>query len=343
MNTAAGQRRVVVAIVGAALCALAGGSVWYTMPSDGVAVRMHGSVEPVHSQPVFVPRLSGTGVNSVVITSLAKPGTYVKKGDLLVEFDSQAQIKAAGDREAEYRGFVEQINKMRADQLAARAHDEMAVKQSANAVASAEIDVSTNEVRPRIDAERNQLVLEEARAQLSQMTKTSELRRKAEAAALRILEIQRDRAKNAWVHAQENARKMRIVSPLDGLVVLKTTWKNGSFGEVQEGEDARPGTPIMEVVDPSAMRVRARVNQADIDRVKVGQAVRITLDSFPERTFSGRLQQLSPIASTSAMSTRVRTFLAIFSVDGSDPHLLPDLAAAIDLVADAPVQAKGER
>src|SRR5262249_28746786 len=141
----------------------------------------------------------------------------------------------------------------------------------------------------------------------------------------------RDRARNAWTHAEENARKMRIVSPLDGLVVLKTTWKMGTFGEVQEGEDARPGTPIMDVVDPSAMRVRARINQADIDRVKVGQAVSITLDSYPDKKFLGRLQQLSPIASTSGMSSRVRTFLAIFSIDGADPHLLPDLAAAVDL------------
>jgi multidrug resistance efflux pump len=299
-------------------------------PASG-AVRLHGSVEPERSQPVFVPRLSGTGLNSVVITYLAKAGTHVKKGDRLVEFDSQAQIKTAGDREAEYRGFVEQINKTRADQAAARAHDEMAIKQAENAVKSAQIDVSTNDVRPRIDAEKNDLVLEEAKAQLVQLRKTSELRRRAETAALKILEIQRDRAQNAWRHAQENARKMRIVSPLDGLVVLKTTWKNGSFGEVQEGEDARPGTPIMDVVDPSAMRVRARINQADIDRVKVGQAVRITLDSYPERSFRGQLRQLSPIASTSAMSTRVRTFLALFSIEGEDPHLLPDLAAAVDL------------
>ena len=128
-----------------------------------------------------------------------------------------------------------------------------------------------------------------------------------------------------------NSKPRYVVSPLEGLVVLKTTWKNGSFGEVQEGEDARPGTPIMDVVDPSAMRIRARINQADIDRVKVGQTVRITLDSYPERSFRGQLQQLSPIASTSAMSSRVRTFLALFSVEGSDPHLLPDLAAAVDL------------
>jgi HlyD family secretion protein len=300
-------------------------------PQSASALRIHGSVEPTRSLPVFVPRLSGTGLNSVVITHLAKPGTRVTKGDLLVEFDSQAQVKTAHDREAEYRGLIEQITKTRADQAGARAHDDMAIKQAENAVKSAEIDVSTNEVRPRIDAEKNLLALEEAKAQLTQLRKTSELRRRSETAALRILEIQRDRAQNAWRHAQENTRKMRITSPLDGLVVLKTTWKNGSFGEVQEGEDARPGTPIMEVVDPSAMRVRARINQADIDRVKVGQAVRITLDSYPERSFRGQLQQLSPIASTSSMSSRVRTFLALFSIDGSDPHLLPDLAAAVDL------------
>ena len=295
------------------------------------ALRLNGVIEPVRSHPVFVPRLSGTGLNSVVITKLVKPGTRVRKGDLLVEFDRQAQIKAAHDREAEYRGFVEQINKTRADQSASRAHDEMAIKQAENAVKSAEIDVSTAEVRPKIDAEKNQLILEESRARLAQLKKTSELRRRAEVAALRILEIQRDRAQNAWRQAQRNAEKMRIVSPLEGLVVLKTTWKGSAFGEVQEGEDTRPGTPILEVVDPSAMRVRARVNQTDVDRLKVGQTARIRLDSYPDGEFRGRLEQLSPIAATSALSQRVRTFLAMFSIEGSDPHLLPDLAAAIDL------------
>ena len=300
------------------------------------ALRLHGTVEPIRSYPVFVPRLSGSNANSLVITHLAKPGTHVKKGDLLVEFDSQAQIKTAHDREAEYRDFVEQINKLRADQLSARAHDEAALNQADNAVKSAEVDVSTNDVRAQIDAEKNQLMLEEMRAHLVALRRTSDLRRHAEAADLRLLEIQRDRAKNAWLHAQQNATKMRIVSPLDGLVALKTTWKNGSFGEVQEGEDTRPGVPIMEVVDPTAMRVRAKINQADIERMRVGQTATITLDSYPSREFHAKLDQLSPIATTSALSAKVRTFLAIFSVAEPDPHLLPDLAAAIDVELSQP-------
>jgi multidrug resistance efflux pump len=320
---------VVTAFVGAAATAVA-------FANGGGMLRLHGSVEPIRSYPVFVPRLSGSNVNSVVITHLAKPGTHVSKGDLLVEFDSQAQTKTAHDREAEYRDFVEQINKKRADQLAARAHDEAALRQAENAVTGAEIDVATNEVRPRIDAEKNQLMLEEMRAHLTALRRTSDLRRKAEAADLRLLEIERDRARNAWAHAEQNATRMRIVSPLDGLVVLKTTWKNGSFGEVQEGEDTRPGVPIMDVVDSTAMRIRARINQADIERLQVGQTATITLDSYPSREFHGKLAQLSPIGTTSALSAKVRTFLAIFSIAEPDPHLLPDLAAAIDVDLSKP-------
>jgi HlyD family secretion protein len=127
------------------------------------------------------------------------------------------------------------------------------------------------------------------------------------------------------------------------MVVLKSTGKNGSMGEVQEGQDVRSGLPILDVVDPSDMRVRARINQADVDRVHVGQSARITLDSYPARTFRGRLDQLSHVGATSSMSNRVRTFLAVFSLEGTDPHLMPDLGAAIDLsMTDTPSRAAPE-
>ena len=242
-----------------------------------------------------------------------------------------AQVKIAHDREAEYRDFVEQINKKRADQATTRAKDETALVEAANAVRTAELDLLDKELVAPIVAERNALTLEEARAKLTQLRSTFDLKRKSEAADLKTTEIQRDRAFNAWKHAERNADKMRITSPIDGLVVLKTIWKNGSFGEMQEGEEVRPGQPILEVVDSTAMRVRARVSQADVDRVRVGQPARITLDSYPTRQFTGRLDQLSPVGATSGLSSRVRTFLAVFGIEGTDPHLLPDLSAAIDV------------
>jgi HlyD family secretion protein len=298
---------------------------------NGTALRLHGAIEPVRSHSVVVPRLTGSGSGTLVIVHLVKPGTRVRRGDLLIEFDRQAQIKTAHDREAEYRDFVEQINRKRGEQITARAHGEAELHMAENAVKSAELDVQKKEVVPPITAEQNQLTLDEARAKVEQVRRTFDLHRTADAADIRALEIQRDRAMNAAIHAQTNAEKMRVVSPIDGMVVLKSTWKNGVMGEVQEGEEVRAGLGILDVVDSSAMRVRAKVNQADVVALRIGATARITLDSYPSRTFSGRLEQLSQIGSTSQMSSRVRTFMAVFSIDGSDPHLMPDLAAAIDV------------
>jgi HlyD family secretion protein len=300
-------------------------------------LRFHGTIEPVKSRMVTVPRLTGTSTGPMVIVQLAKAGTVVGRGDPVVEFDRAAQIKTAHDREAEYRDFVEQINKKRADQTTTRAKDETELVQARNASRRAELDMLDNDLIAPIKAEQNKLVLEEARAKVTQLRQTFDLKRRSEAADLRILEIQRDRALNAWKHAETNAEKMRIVSPIDGLVVLKTIWKSGSFGEMQEGEEVRAGQPILEIVDTSRMRVRARISQADIEYVRLGRPARITLDSYPSRQFAGRLDQLSVVGATSGLSSRVRTFLAVFTIDGTDPHLLPDLSAAVDVEAIEPI------
>ena len=303
------------------------------------SLRIHGVVEPVRSHPVSAPRLTGTPFQ-LVIVSLTKGGSRVKRGDLLVEFDRSAQLKAQRDREYEYRDLLSHIEKKKADQMMDAAQRQSDFVIAENALRRAELDVKGAELLPAVNAEKNQQTLEEARARVTQLRKTNDLKDRAAAADLRILEIQRDRAKNAWDHATSNATKMRITSPSDGLVVLKSIWKQGSMGEVQEGEEVRSGIPILEVVDPTMMRVRANVNQADATLLTPGAPVQVTLDSYPSRTFPGKVEYVSPVAMTSSMSQRVRTFLAVFSVDATDEHLLPDLAAAVDVMGQA---AKGSR
>lgn len=293
-------------------------------------LRLHGLVEPVRSHPVAAPRLAGTPFQLIIVT-LAKGGARVKRGDLLVEFDRTSQVKAARDREYEYRDLLAQLDKKRADQQIDRAARQADLALAASALRRAELDLLGADLLPGVTQEKNRQNLEEAKAKLTQLRKTGALKDRSAAAGLRTLEIQRDRAKNAWDHATRNAAKMRITAPLAGMVVLKSIWKSGNMGEVQEGEEVRSGIPILEVVDPTTMRVRATVNQADAPYLKPGVPVRVTLDSYPARTFPGRLEYISPVAIASVLSSRVRTFVAVFSVDGTDEHLLPDLAAAIDV------------
>ncbi len=301
-------------------------------------LRLHGLVEAVDFYSVMVPRVTGTsGGNRLTIVRLAPKGTLVKAGDLLVEFDRQLQIRAALDKRAEWRELEEQIRKKVAELRASRAQDETALTSAENAVALAKLEILKNPLLPRIDAEKNTLGLEAAEARLAQLRVSTALRQKAAQADLRILEVRRDRAAGAMSHAERNSEKMLVRAPIAGLVVLKTIWKGDSMGEPQEGEEMWPGSAILDVVGPSAMRVRVKANQADIDRLRVGQPARVTLDAYPGRTYPARLRQLSPIGVTGQFSPKVRTFVALFDIDGSHQQLAPDLSAAVDVqIEEAP-------
>jgi multidrug efflux pump subunit AcrA (membrane-fusion protein) len=294
-------------------------------------LRVHGIVEAVASHTIAAPRLSGQGLGSLIITKLVKNGSAVKRGDLLVEFDRQAQLNNVIDKQAAYRDLVEQIKKKQADQAAARAADETQLKQAEDAEKTAELEVAKNEILSQIDAEKNLLNLEEAKANLQQLRKTFELKRRSALADLRILEIQRDRASAAMHWAQDNSKKMVVESSLDGVAVVNSTWKGGTMSDIQEGDEVRAGMSLLQVVDPSRMQVRARINQADIGELHAGLPVRISLDAYPELSFPGRLESIGAVAQASSFSQKVRSFIVLFSVNGADARLLPDLSAAVDI------------
>jgi len=303
------------------------------------SLRFHGTVEASQSFTVAAPRLAGPGLGTLVITRLVASGAAVKKGDLLVEFDRQNQIRTALDKRAEYLDLLEQIKKKRADNDAARARDETELTKAEGALEAARLDMRKNEVLSRIDAEKNQQSLDEAEAQLKQLRETFELKRAAAQADVKVLEIQSDRSKNAMRHARQNSEKMAIRSFLEGLVVLNSIWKGNQMAEVQEGDEVRAGVPFLQVVNPSTMQVRARLNQADVLDLHTGQPVSVRLDAYPELVLPGKLEQLGAIGVTSGMSQRVRYFMGIFSIRGTDSKLMPDLSAAVDVELDRRPQA----
>jgi HlyD family secretion protein len=295
-------------------------------------VRLAGTTEAIQSYSVLAPRLPGrSGWNDLTITKLVTAATRVKPGDLLVEFDRQGQIRNFLDTQREYLQQVEQIKRKKAEIAAAKAKDDTELVAAENDVASAKWEMQRNEVIARIDAEKNVQNYEEAKAKLEVLRTTYDLKRQAAQADLRVLEIQSDHNKMAMTHAENNMEKMVIRANMEGIVVLSQIWKGQNMGEVQEGDSVHPGSSILQLVDPSIMQVRARVNQADFLYMKIDQTTQISLDAYPGLTFTGRLKQVAPIGVPNNLSNRIRTFVALFALEGSDPRLMPDLSAAIDV------------
>jgi HlyD family secretion protein len=294
-------------------------------------VRLSGTVEAVQSTTVAAPRLSGPSSNSLVVMKLVRAGTRVKPGDLLVEFDRQDQLKNALDRRAELSDLEQQIRKKEAEGRAARAKDDSEIQQAQSALSRAELEMIKNPMIAKIQAEKNEQALEEARAKLKQLKTTYDLKRLAADADLRVLQIRRSKAESAMRQAEANATRMEIHSPIEGLAVIRTVWKSSAMSEIQEGEEVRAGVPVVDIVNPSLMRVRTRANQADINGLRVGLPVKVGLDAYPDLFFGGRVAQISPIAVTSTLNPKVRSFVVLIDVSGSHANLMPDLTASLDV------------
>lgn len=301
-------------------------------PAD--AFRVPGTIEATRARTVFVPRLAGQNAPTLVITRLIRAGSRVAAGDPIVEFDPQEQLRTAADRRAALVDLDGQIQKKRSEHTIAQARDQTSVTEAEGNVSRARLDIVNNDLLSRVQAEKNSLALEQAVARLEQLRQTFTLKRQSEAAEVRTLEIQRARAESAMTHAESNSQLMAIKAPFPGLVVLKQVWKGNAMGEVAVGEEVRPGLPILDIVDASAMQVRALVNQADLRAMAPGQAATIRLDAYPELLFTGRVELLAPLGVASSLTPKVRTFVAVVSIQGSSPQLMPDLTASVE-VADA--------
>lgn len=294
------------------------------------SIRITGSTEAVRAYIVQAPRLAGGGARMVLV-SLARAGTRVHKGDVLAQFDQQDQLKQFRDSQADYLDFLDKIKKQQADNDTDLAKDQTALKSAEDDYQKAQLEMKRNEVVSRIDAARNRLTLEQDAATLKQLRETFDLKERARETQLKDLQIQRDKARGQMLYAQTNSQRMVVHTPLDGLVVLSPIWKGSSIGDPQEGDEIWPGLSFMQVVDPSAMQVTARVNQVDFPYLRVGQHVDVRLDAYSDLSLKGSVERLAAVANTSTMSQAVHSINATFSIQGSDPRLLPDLSAAVDV------------
>jgi HlyD family secretion protein len=94
-------------------------------------------------------------------------------------------------------------------------------------------------------------------------------------------------AEQVLAQAQTRLEYTVAVSPLSGIVLSKN---------IEPGEYVSPGTPVVTVGEVSRVFLRAYINETDLGRVKVGQKVRVTTDTFPGKSYEGHLSFLAPQA-----------------------------------------------
>ena len=124
--------------------------------------------------------------------------------------------------------------------------------------------------------------------------------------------------------ARQNLSYTNIYSPIDGVVVERAM-------DVGQTVAASLSAPKLFVIanDLSRMQILASVDESDIGKIVAGQPVTFSVQSFPDRQFTGTVEQ---VRLNSTTLNNVVSYTAVVSVSNEDGKLLPGMTASVKLV-----------
>lgn len=122
-----------------------------------------------------------------------------------------------------------------------------------------------------------------------------------------------------------------IYSPINGILLDRN---------IEPGEMAFPGSAILTVADLTRTWMYIYVNEVDLGRIKVGQKVIVTVDSFPDKKFEGKVVSISNKAeftpkTIQTKDERVKLVFAVkVAIDNPDMNLKPGMPADAEIITE---------
>jgi multidrug resistance efflux pump len=269
----------------------------------------------------------------MTLTKLIPNGSHVKQGDLIAVFDSTQQTDLARDAKAKYEDLGHQVEQKIAQNRADAEKRTQDLRQAEADLAKSEIELKKGPVIAELDRLKAEVKAAAARKHVESLKRSMAFHDKSDAASVRILELQRDRQKVALDRALGNMAKLEVKATISGVVAHQNLFRNNSMGRPQEGDQLYQGQAIVSIFEPSEMLIRCAVGEPDGVALAPGAKATVYLDAYPELSFPATFEFASPVAA-SALGSPIKAFTAVFKLDKSDAHLMPDLSAAV--VVDGP-------
>jgi multidrug resistance efflux pump len=296
-------------------------------------IRLTGLVEAVHSSKILVPQIFGPG-GPLTLTHLIRNGSEVKEGDVIATFDATTQIDAARDTQAKYDDLGHQVEQKRAQNRADAEKRTLDLKTAEGELGKAELELKKGATLAQIVRDQDEVKLAIARKHVESLQKSNAFHDRSDAAALAILELQRDRQKVALERAQSNINRLEMHSSLPGMVAIQDVFRSNTRGKPQEGDQLFPRQTLASIFDPKEMAIRCAVGEPDGVALRPGARAMVFLDAYPDISVAGHVEFVSPVAA-SALGSPVKTFTALIKLDRMDPRIMPDLSAAVVVDPDS--------
>lgn len=288
----------------------------------------------------------GTMVRSVVATGKIEPITKVEikskaNGIIEVLHVEVDQRVAEGDVlvELDRENLMARVRESRAMLQSARAALQAAEAQRAKNVIEAEgpeVEFARRAYERAQALAADSLVaqsgLDEARSALDQ----AENRQRAAQSQLlvadaRVAEAQANvaQAQASAERAEEELANATIRAPIRGTILARDVEVGSPVSSILNMGAA--ATAVLTLGDISNVFVRGDVDEADIGQVRIGQAARITVETFKDRVFHGKVTQISPLG---VEQDNVTNFEVRVSIENPGNELKANMTANAEIVLE---------
>jgi HlyD family secretion protein len=277
-----------------------------------------GEIRAVRSATLIAPNLFGT----VQVTQLADLGSFAREKDLVCAFDDSEVNSRLEEKQLEIDQVGEQIKKAEADLAIRNNQDQVDLVSARFGVRRAELEVKKNELLAAIDQKKNLLNLEESKHRLQQLESDIRSRLDQAQAEMAVLREHDRKAKLELARERQRLSQVKLLSPMSGLIAIRQNRQTGFFfpgmqiPDIREGDQVQPGMPIADVLDLSELEIVAKVGELDRANLTEGQEVNIQLDAVGNKTFHGKIKNMSGTASANIFSGDPgKKFDVVFSID----------------------------
>jgi len=296
------------------------------------SLQFRGEVKALRSVTIVAPAEAG----DLQILKLAADGTPVQQGDVVVEFDKTRTEQDLAQYRSTLKTAQAEIDQVRAQARLTQEEDLTAVMKARYDVEGATLDASKQEVVSKIEGAEAKLKLADSEQKLRELEEKLKADRGSSKATIQSKIQASQKAAYDVQRAERALTKMTLQAPLAGMISLEQVWRPEGESPFKPGDRAWPGAPIMELPDVFSLRISARVEETERGRLALQQIVTVHMDAIPDREFSGRIEQISTIATSdfSGGWPFPRNFDLRIVLDQTDARLKPGMTAQLTVVVD---------
>ena len=335
---------VAIAAAGIAINARTGGTVPNVTTGDVTRgdfvdyIQIRGDIRPAKSIQLAAPLDAG---GEMQIVKLVKNGAAVKKGEIVVEFDSTSLNQRLMERRSELKTAEGEIEQSLAQTKITAEQRQTEILKAKYDVERAKLDLGKRDIVSRLEYENAKLALADAEQRLKEIEAKSLSTAAGIEAELTGRRRRRDKAQADVERTLRSISALKLVAPADGTVnILPNPRSGGPFGgggvEFREGDRAWPGAGILELPDLSSIHLEARLDESDRGRLKVGQAATVKIEAVPGKEFAAKVDLISVLARVDFSSgwPPVRNFDLGLILEERDPRIRPGMTATARIAAD---------